>query len=160
MSERAGPRRRPRTADGRRRVEVHLSEAELSAIRAAADGPGRGLSLSRFIAEAALQAAAVVAAEGSGAPIAPSRQSEAVTRAGWRQSSTLLGEIADAVAAVNRVGNNLNQLARERNATGLRPVGSLATELHALSALQHLAKVAEAAAPAQPRRVLSPTTPR
>jgi hypothetical protein len=49
----------------------------------------------------------------------------------------------DAVTAVNRVGNNLNQLARDRNITGLRPVGSWDAEQRAIAALHRLAEVAE-----------------
>jgi hypothetical protein len=50
------------------------------------------------------------------------------------------------VTAVNRVGNNLNQLAREKNTTGLRPVGTREVEQQVLAALARLAEVAERAA--------------
>jgi hypothetical protein len=57
-----------------------------------------------------------------------------------------LAEVVDAVTAVNRVGNNLNQLVREKNVTGLRPVGSRDAEHRALAALARLAAAAERAA--------------
>jgi len=125
-----GPRRRHRTAHRAScRIEIRLSETEYAAIAAAAGRrPGRPLSLARFVAEAALEAA-----EAS-----PPRPREA------RAPSRLaLAEVMDAVTAVNRVGNNLNQLAREKNTTGLRPVGSLDAEQRAIAALHRLADVAE-----------------
>jgi Bacterial mobilisation protein (MobC) len=125
----AGPRRRrrgPRPAP--RKVEIRLTEAEHRAIRQAAARPGRGVSIARFVAEAALTAA-------SATPPPPARR---------RSPSRLaLAEIADAVTAVNRVGNNLNQLAREKNATGLRPVGTFVQIQRALTALDRLAGVVE-----------------
>lgn len=127
----AGPRRRRRGfRPAPRKVEIRLTEAEHHAIRDAASRPGRGLSIARFVAEAALTAA------GALPPPAARRRSP---------SRLAMAEIADAVAAVNRVGNNLNQLAREKNATGLRPVGTHAEVERALAALEHLAEVADGA---------------
>jgi hypothetical protein len=127
----AGPRRRRRVPrPGHLRVEIRLTEPELLSIRAAASRPGLGVSVARFIAEAALVAA------GSPPPVQR------------RFPSTLvLAEIVDAVTAVNRVGNNLNQLAREKNTTGVRPPDTYAEIQRALSALDRLAQVAEAADP-------------
>jgi hypothetical protein len=129
----AGPRRRrrgPRPAP--RKIEIRLTEAEYRAIRqAAAARPGRGVSLARFAAEAALIAAGATLARP------PARGSP---------SRLALAEIADAVTAVNRIGNNLNQLAREKNAIGLRPVGTYAEIQRALGALDRLAQLAEDAA--------------
>ena len=53
-----GPRRRPRRP-GRRmhRVDVRFTDDELAALRRAAAAPRRGLSVARFVAEAALVAA-------------------------------------------------------------------------------------------------------
>jgi hypothetical protein len=65
---------------------------------------------------------------------------------GRAPSKLVLAEVMTAVAAVNRVGNNLNQLAREKNVTGLRPVGARAVEERALAALTRLAEAAERAA--------------
>ena len=128
----AGPRRRrrlPRPA--RHRVEIYLTDAEHQAIREAAARPGRGVSVARFVAEAALIAAGA-------APAPPTRQ---------RAPSRLaMAEILDAVTAVNRIGNNLNQVAREKNATGIRPAGTQAEIKRALSALDRLAEVADSAA--------------
>jgi hypothetical protein len=56
-----------------------------------------------------------------------------------------MAEILDAVSAVNRIGNNLNQLAREKNTTGLRPVGAYAEIGRALDALDRLARTADSA---------------
>jgi hypothetical protein len=125
-----GPRRRRRgSAPAARKVEIRLSEGEHAAIAAAsARGPGRALSIARFVTEAALSAAGAT-------PPAP--------KVGRTPSRLALAELMDAVTAVNRTGNNLNQLARERNATGLRPVGSWEVEQRALAALQRLADVAE-----------------
>jgi hypothetical protein len=124
-----GPRRRPGLAPTRCRIDFYLTPDEHRAIAEAAQrGPGRPLSLSRFVADAALAAAGAK-------PPAP--------RPGRAPSRLALAEVMDAVTAVNRVGNNLNQLARERNATGLRPVGSLEAEHRALAALHRLAEVAE-----------------
>jgi hypothetical protein len=58
-----------------------------------------------------------------------------------------MAEIMDAVTAVNRVGNNLNQLAREKNATGQRPAGTHVEVQRALNALDRLTKVTESATP-------------
>lgn len=128
----SGPRRRPRNSGGApHRIAVRLTEHEYVAIRHAACASGRRVSVARFVAEAAIIAA------GAAPPPAPPRRAP---------SRLVLAEVADAVAAVNRVGNNLNQLAREKNATGLRPVGSLETERRALAALDRLAHVAERAA--------------
>jgi hypothetical protein len=127
-----GPRRRrrgPRPAQCR--VEIRLTDAELTAIRAAAAGPGSGVSVARFVTEAALTAAGAT-------PPAPTQR-----RA---PSRLVLAEIAAAVAAVNRVGNNLNQLAREKNATGLRPIGTADQITRALAALDRLAEAADRAA--------------
>jgi hypothetical protein len=127
----AGPRRRRRLPrPTRHRVEIRLTDAEHQAIRNAALRPGRGVSVARFVAEAALIAAGAT-------PPPPTRH-----RA---PSKLAMAEILDAVTAVNRVGNNLNQLAREKNATGFRPAGTPAEVQRALSALDRLAKVAEAA---------------
>ncbi|GLY18002.1 hypothetical protein Kisp01_50160 [Kineosporia sp. NBRC 101677] len=105
-----------------------MTEAEYQALlRAAAGGAGRGVSLARFITEAALTAA--------GEPRTASRAAA--------PSRLALAEIMDAVAAVNRVGNNLNQLAREKNATGQRPVGTVGEVERARTALQRLAEKAE-----------------
>lgn len=125
-----GPRRRRRGATpAARRIELRLTHDEYDAIAAAARrGPGRPLSLARYVAEAALAAAGAL-------PAAP-RQVRAPSR-------LALAEVMDAVAAVNRVGNNLNQLAREKNISGLRPVGSWETEQRVLAALHRLAEVAE-----------------
>ncbi len=114
-----------------RRLEIRLTDEEYRAVHAAAAGPGRGVSLSRFVAEAALSAAGAVPA----VPVprrAPSR--------------LVLAEVMEAVTAVNRVGNNLNQLAREKNTTGLRPVGAREVEQRVLVALARLTEVAERAA--------------
>ena len=128
----SGPRRRPRTAGGApRRVVVRFTDPEYAAIRRAACAPGRQVSVARFVAEAALVAA--------DAAQPPREQGKAPSR-------LVLAELVAAVAAVNRVGNNLNQLSREKNITGLRPVGSLETERHCLAALRRLAEVAEQAA--------------
>lgn len=127
----AGPRRRrrgPRPAP--RKVTIRLTDAEHQAIRDAAARPGRGVSLARFVAEAALIAA--------GATPPPPVRSRAPSR-------LAMAEILDAVTAVNRIGNNLNQLAREKNATGFRPAGTRAEIQRALSALDRLAQVAESA---------------
>jgi hypothetical protein len=127
----AGPRRRRRVPrPGHLRVEIRLTEAELRSIRAASSRPGRGVSVARFIAEAALVAA--------GAPPPVQRRAP---------STLVLAEIVDAVTAVNRVGNNLNQLARSKNTTGVRPPGTYAEIQRALSALDRLAQVTEAADP-------------
>jgi hypothetical protein len=125
-----GPRRRRRgSAPARRRLEIRLTDAEYDTIAAgAAHGPGRPLSLARYVTEAALAAA--------GATATPPRQSRAPSR-------LALAEVMDAVTAVTRVGNNLNQLAREKNITGLRPVGTRDAEQRALAALHRLAEVAE-----------------
>ena len=127
-----GPRRRPRgSAPAPCRVVVRLSERELEFIRAAAAGPGRGVSLSRFVADAALLAA-------GGAAVRPAPR---------RAPSTLvLAELMTAVAAVNRVGNNLNQLAREKNTTGLRPVGTSDAEASVAAALRQLTALVQRAA--------------
>lgn len=127
-----GPRRRPRSAGERmRRVDVRFSDDELDAIRLAAAAPGCGVSVARFVAEAALVAA-------DARPPAP--------RPGHAPSRLVLAEVMAAVAAVNRVGNNLNQLARENNTTGLRPVGARDAEEQALDALARLAEAAARAA--------------
>jgi hypothetical protein len=128
-----GPRRRRRRpGSAPRRIEVRLSEEEHAAIvTAAGRGPGRPLSLARFVAEAALVAAGA-------AP--PARTP------GRAPSRLVVAEVMDAVSAVNRVGNNLNQLARERNITGLRAVGTRDAERRALAALNRLADAAERAA--------------
>ncbi len=127
----AGPRRRPRGPDpANRRLVIRLTDAELTAIRRAAAAPGRGTSLSRFVADAAL-AAAGAADQRPPLGRAPSR--------------LVLAEVMEAVAAVNRVGNNLNQLAREKNATGLRPAASRQVEQRVLAALHRLADVADRA---------------
>jgi len=125
-----GPRRRRRgPSPATCRIEIRLTPHERDAIAAAARrGPGRPVSLARFVAEAALAAAGA-------APVQP-RAVRAPTR-------LALAELMDAVTAVNRVGNNLNQLAREKNITGLRPVGTRDAEQRALAALRHLAEVAE-----------------
>ena len=127
-----GPRRRPRRP-GRRmhRVDVRFTDDELAALRRAAAAPGKGLSVARFVAEAAL-----VAADARPPATTP----------GHAPSRLVLAEVMAAVAAVNRVGNNLNQLAREKNATGLRPVGSREAEEQALSALARLTDAARRAA--------------
>jgi hypothetical protein len=85
--------------------------------------------MARFVAEAALAAAGAAPPTSSCAVRAPSRLA--------------LAELMDAVTAVNRVGNNLNQLARERNITGLRPVGSHDAEQRASAALTRLSEIAE-----------------
>jgi hypothetical protein len=127
----AGPRRRrrlPRPA--RHRVEIRLTDAEHQAIREAASRPGRGVSVARFVAEAAL-----IAAGATPPPPTPHRA----------PSRLAMAEILDAVTAVNRIGNNLNQLAREKNATGVRPASTYAEIQRALTALDRLAQVAESA---------------
>lgn len=135
----AGPRRRPRRhADARRRVEVRFTDTEYTTVQDAAAGPGRGVSLSRFVAEAALAAA------GS-----PARTTPAASRGA--PSRLVLAEVMEATAAVNRVGNNLNQLARQKNTTGRRPVGSLETEARVLAALARLAEAADRATGHPPR---------
>jgi hypothetical protein len=127
----AGPRRRPRGAGpAPRKVVVRFTEDEHEVIRRAAAAPGQGVSLARFVADAALTAA------GLKQPV-PSLRS-APTR-------LVLAEVMTAVAAVNRIGNNLNQLAREKNVTGLRPVGSLEAEQRAVAALLRLADTVERA---------------
>lgn len=124
----AGPRRRPRRPHGTgRRVEVRFTDTEYASIRDAAAGPGRGVSVARFVADAALTTAGV--SRPPPVRAAPSR--------------VALAEIAEAVAAVSRVGNNLNQLAREKNATGWRPVGSREVEQRVLAALGRLAEICE-----------------
>lgn len=127
-----GPRRRRRgIGPAPRMVEVRLSEEEHAAIRRGASSrPGNGVSLSRFVAEAALTAA------GASPPSPPERRAP---------SRLALAEVMDAVTAVNRVGNNLNQLARDRNITGLRPVGTYEEVRRARAALARLAEVAERA---------------
>lgn len=130
----AGPRRRRRGAAAARQLLVRFTDAEYASVRAAAEAcPGRGVSMSRFIAEAALAAA------GSPARTSP---------IGGRGASPrlVLAEVMEATAAVNRVGNNLNQLAREKNTTGQRPVGSLEAEVRVLVALERLAEAADRAA--------------
>jgi len=128
-----GPRRRRRgIAPAPRRIEIRLTEEEHAAIhRAACARPGRPVSLARFVADAAL-----AAADATPAPSPPRRA----------PSLTALAEVMDAVTAVNRVGNNLNQLAREKNVTGLRPVGTYAEVQRARAVLARLAEVAERAA--------------
>ena len=124
-----GPRRRRRGTPHVRRLLVRLTDHEHAQLaEAAGRGPGRPLSLSRYVAEAALAAA--------GAALEPARQPRAPSR-------LALAELMDAVTVVNRVGNNLNQLAREKNITGLRPVGAREAEERALAALRRLADVAE-----------------
>lgn len=113
------------------RVDVRFTDDELAAVRDAAATPGKGLSVARFVAEAALIAAQVQ-------PPAP--------RPGHAPSRLVLAEVMAAVAAVNRIGNNLNQLAREKNATGLRPVGTRDAEKQVLAALARLAEAAHRAA--------------
>ena len=126
-----GPRRRRRLArPARHRVEIRLTDSEHQAIREAASRPGRGVSVARFVAEAALIAA--------GATPPPPTRSRAPSR-------LAMAEILDVVTAVNRIGNNLNQLAREKNATGYRPAGTHAEIQRALNALDRLAQVTEAA---------------
>lgn len=130
MNGTIGPRRRRRGTPHVRRLVVRLTDHEHALLaEAAGRGPGRPLSLSRYIAEAALAAAGAAAPE-------PARQLRAPSR-------LALAELMDAVTAVNRVGNNLNQLTREKNATGLRPVGTREAEERALAALRRLADVAE-----------------
>jgi hypothetical protein len=108
---------------------VLLTDREHEEIRAAASGPGRGVSLSRFVAEAALAAA----------------RHQPVPTPSRAPSRLALAEIADAVVAVNRVGNNLNQLARERNVTGERPRASRMVEERVLAALVRLTAVVDRA---------------
>ncbi len=130
----AGPRRRRRGAAAARQLLVRFTDAEYASVRDAAKArPGRGVSMSRFVAEAALTAA------GSPARTAP-------IGGGGAPSRLVLAEVMEATAAVNRVGNNLNQLAREKNTTGQRPVGSLEVEARVLAALQLLAEAADRAA--------------
>ena len=131
-----GPRRRRRgPTPAPRKITVRLSEDEHHAVReAAATRPGRGVSMARFVAEAALAAA------NNEPPQPPSRGSP---------SRLVLAEIVDAVSAVNRVGNNLNQIAREKNATGHRPANAQQEVQRALNALDQLAQVAEQAAKRQ-----------
>jgi hypothetical protein len=129
----AGPRRRRRgPLPAPHKIEIRLTEAEYLAIGQAAARPGRGVSLARFVAEAALTAAEATPPPPPGRTRSPSK--------------LVIAEIMDAVTAVNRVGNNLNQRAREKNATGLRPVGTHAEVQRTLTALQHLADIAESAA--------------
>ena len=125
-----GPHRRRKGIDQPRKVEVRLSAGEYDVIARAARRVGRGVSLSRYLAEAALRAAG---------PQPPPQ------RARSAPSSVALAEVMAAVVAVNRIGNNLNQLARERNITGERPVGAFAEEQRARVALARLADVAEQA---------------
>lgn len=113
------------------RVEVRFTDDELAAVRDAAAAPGKSFSVARFVAEAALVAAEV---------------RTPATRPGHATSRLVLAEVMAAVAAVNRIGNNLNQLARERNTTGLRPVGTREAEERVLTALSRLADAAERAA--------------
>lgn len=126
-----GPHRRRRGQEpARRRVEIRVTEAEYQALCAAAAARvGRGVSLSRYITEAALAAA--------GEPVVAVRVSA--------PNRLVLAEIVDAVVAVNRVGNNLNQLAREKNATGQRPEGTIPEVERARAALERLALLAEEA---------------
>lgn len=127
-------------------MEVRFTDAEYAAVRDAAAGPGRGVSLARFVAEAAL--AAAVGAAGTAGPGGAGRTAR---RAPSRVvSAVALAEVAAAVAALTRVGNNLNQLAREKNATGWRPVGAREVEQQALAALARLGEVADRAAGAGP----------
>lgn len=125
-----GPHRRRKGIDRPRKVEVRLSAGEYDAIADAAGQVGRGVSLSRYMAEAALRAA------GS-QPLAATPRSA--------PSSVVVAEVMAAVVAVNRIGNNLNQLARERNITGERPVGAFAEEQRARVALARLADCADRA---------------
>ena len=126
----AGPRRRPRgLSPAPRKVEIRLTVAEHDELRVAASRPGRGVSVARFVADAALAAA----------------RDQPVPMPRAAPSRLALAEVVDAVTAVNRVGNNLNQLAREKNATGLRPVGARDVEQRALAALARLAAAAERA---------------
>lgn len=144
----AGPRRRPRQPDGaRRRVQVHFTDAEHAAVRdAAADQPGRGVSLSRFVADAALAAADTNQAGADLCGRCPTRRRGAPPR-------LVLAEVMEATAAVNRVGNNLNQLARQKNITGLRPVSSRDVEQRVRETLARLVNAADrAAGPSAPRR--------
>ena len=128
----SGPRRRRRNPGQRmHRVEVRFTDEELAAIRDASAAPGKGLSVARFVAEAALVAADV---------------RPAATRPGHAPSRLVLAEVMSAVAAVNRIGNNLNQLAREKNTTGLRPAGTRDAEERVLAALERLAEAAARAA--------------
>lgn len=126
-----GPHRRRRGLGEVRKVEVRLSALEYESVRRAAQRVGRGVSLSRYMAEASLAAA------GATPPPVSTRSAP---------SPLALAEVMDAVTAVNRIGNNLNQLARERNITGLRPVGAFEEEQRARSALARLADIAERAA--------------
>lgn len=155
----AGPHRRRRGQEpARRRVEIRVTEAEYHLLRAAAAGrAGRGVSLARFVIEAGLAAAGspstsaqgLTSGQGStsgqgmvcGRCAVPGRSSAVGRSAASR--GVLAAEITEAVAAVNRVGNNLNQLAREKNATGRRPAGTAAEVERARVALERLARVAQ-----------------
>jgi hypothetical protein len=88
------------------------------------------VSIARFVAEAAL-----AAAEAIPPPTARRRA----------PSRLAIAEIADAVTAVNRVGNNLNQLAREYNVTGVHPPATEVQVRRTLDALHRLGDIAEAA---------------
>lgn len=150
----AGPRRRPRRPPRTgHTIEARFDTAEFAAVRdAAARRPGRGVSLSRFVADAAVSAATTAAGNGGGeCGRCPRRERRA-------PSAVVLAEVMAATAAVNRVGNNLNQLAREQNATGLRPVGAREVERRVLAALSVLAEVVERAAGSGPasREAASP----
>jgi uncharacterized protein (DUF1778 family) len=124
-----GPRRRRRASTrADRRLVLRLTAVEHAAIAAAAARvPGRPVTLARFVAEAALTAAG---------PLPADRQVRAPSR-------LALAELMEAVTAVNRIGNNLNQLAREKNVTGLRPASTRDAEQRAIAALNRLAEVAE-----------------
>lgn len=123
-------RRRRRTGPTGKRISIRLTAVEHQALEDAAAGPGLGVSVARFVAEAALTAA------GATPPRALSRSAP---------SRLALAEIAEATSAVNRVGNNLNQLAREKNATGRRPPGTFAEVEQALVALDRLTGIADRA---------------
>ena len=127
-----GPRRRRRGArPAARRITINLTEAEHQTLVDAAARPGLGVSAARFVAEAALAASGAVPAR------VPTRSAP---------SRLVVAEIVEATAAVSRVGNNLNQLAREKNATGRRPPGTVVEVEAARTALERLAEIADRAA--------------
>lgn len=94
-------RRSRRVVERDRRIGVRLSDDELAEVMTAA---GRvGLTPTGYVAEAAL-----AAARGT-VPPAPSAARDAVA------------ELARSQAALGRIGNNLNQVARAYNETGELP---------------------------------------
>jgi hypothetical protein len=103
-------RRRSETARDHR-LTPRFSEAELAAIRAAADATQ--MTLTGFCALAALAAARRRPGELGDAP--PSEENN-------EELAEMQRELFDARTAVNRAGTNLNQAVAQLNATGVPPV--------------------------------------